>query len=391
MNYLEKRMNDMFSPYIEREELDYRSLIHSDNKIHIPADLWSQMNHELSQEEIIQLLSDVIEEENIPLPYREISKLEAEADFKDLLQMDCRSLIKNGSFYSRYEYNNDFADQYIDQSRTGNKSSDFFHQENRWLCNSINSPSPYRTWTTEKFRKTLFNGLWSLKYKHVDMNNIRTLIGLRKYIASQFRPTAAKAVYQHFGAKKILDFSSGWGDRLAGFLATEGAEEYFGIDPNVNLQAGYQKQIEMAKRITGKDKNAKVVPLPAEEVDIPEDYFDLVFTSPPYFIVERYTNEDNQSWQRYKKLDAWLEGFLFNVLEKSWKALKSGGIMAINISDVYCNHRNNNICDPMCDFMNSFEDSEYNGSWGFRMSKRPRSKAVGEGVFAEPIWIWKKK
>ena len=30
--------------------------------------------------------------------------------------------------------------------------------------------------------------------------------------------------------------------------------------------------------------------------------FDLIFTSPPYYTLERYTQEDNQSWKKYKKL-----------------------------------------------------------------------------------------
>ena len=35
-----------------------------------------------------------------------------------------------------------------------------------------------------------------------------------------------------------------------------------------------------------------------------ENYFDVVFTSPPYFSVERYSHDDTQSWVRYKNIDA---------------------------------------------------------------------------------------
>jgi hypothetical protein len=382
-------MNDMFEMFVE--DIDIDDSIVSNNEISISKSLWNRMNQTMSKEEIIQLISDTIEKENLPLPYRQISRMEAEKDFHELYNTDCSQLIKNGSFYSRYEYSHKFSDFYVEQSKVGNKSSDFFHQENRWKCDSINAPSPFRSWTIEKFRKTLLNALWTLKYDSVDTRKLRSAIGLRKYIASQFRPSAAKAMYQKFNAERILDFSSGWGDRLAGFLATPNAKEYYGIDPNENLQEGYRKQIEMANKLTKEDKEAIVVPSPAEDAYIEKDYFDFIFTSPPYFILERYTQEQNQSWQRYKKIDKWLEDFLFKVLRKSWDSLKSGGTMAINISDVYCNHTNNKICDPMCNFVDNFSDSEYFGCWGFKMSKRPRSKAVGEGVFAEPIWIWKKK
>lgn len=65
--------------------------------------------------------------------------------------------------------------------------------------------------------------------------------------------------------------------------------------------------------------------------------------------------------------------------------------MVINISDVYSNHRINQLCDPMCDYMKQKTDAEFVGTMGLRMNKRPRSKAQDiEGVFAEPIFVWRK-
>ena len=128
----------------------------------------------------------------------------------------------------------------------------------------------------------------------------------------------------------------------------------------------------------------------AEDIYMNEK-FDTVFTSPPYFNIERYNQEDNQSWKRYKKLNNWLDGFLFPVLEKSWNALNSGGTMIINISDVYSNHTINRICDPMNDFISRLSGANYNGAIGLRMAKRPNSKAVkSDGIFVEPMWVWKK-
>ncbi len=43
-------------------------------------------------------------------------------------------------------------------------------------------------------------------------------------------------------AKRVLDTSCGWGDRLAGFFASD-AEEYYGCDPNPNTYQRYQEQI----------------------------------------------------------------------------------------------------------------------------------------------------
>lgn len=205
-------------------------------------------------------------------------------------------------------------------------------------------------------------------------------------IASQFRPSAAKAIYQHFKAENVLDFSAGWGDRLNGFMACEHTKLYVGCDPNDRLHEGYQKQIKLFN--TGKD--ITIHNSPAEDVDFGEDNFELVFTSPPYFDIERYTQEGNQSWKRYRKLDDWLNNFLFTVLDKAWKALKSGGHMVINISDVYSHHTINKMCDPMCNYMKNKQDCKFLGGLGLRLTKRPRSNSSKDGIYGEPIWVFKK-
>ena len=125
--------------------------------------------------------------------------------------------------------------------------------------------------------------------------------------------------------------------------------------------------------------------------EILEYYFDTIFTSPPYFQVERYTQDNNQSWKRYKKLKDWKEQFLFATLEKAWYTLKKGGYLIVNISDVYCNHTINQICDDMNDFIRKL-GSKRHKAIGMAMSKRPNSGALKDktGTFVEPIWIHQK-
>lgn len=211
---------------------------------------------------------------------------------------------------------------------------------------------------------------------------------MRKYIASQFRPSAAKAIYDHFNAENVLDFSSGWGDRLNGAMASQSIKTYVGIDPNDSLYDSYEEQIELFNS----GKNIKMNCFPAEDFlpSYNETEFDFIFTSPPYFIIERYSKENNQSWQRYKKIDNWLSSFLFPVIENSWRLLKSGGHIAINISDVYCNHTINRICDPMNDFISTLPNSVKSENINYRMAKRMGSKSQRDGIFVEPVWIWKK-
>ena len=182
---------------------------------------------------------------------KNIDIFDAKKDFQELENLNTSDLIKEGEVFSRYEYKWDLGEKYIDMSNVGSKSSNYFHQENRFKCDSINAPSPYRTWNDKKFFFTLLNALWTLKVKEVSEDTLRSCIALRKYIASQFRPSSAKAIYEFFKAKNVLDFSAGWGDRLCGFMASEKGEHYVGIDPRKENHPIYEKQAEFYKKNNG--------------------------------------------------------------------------------------------------------------------------------------------
>ncbi len=358
------------------------------NELYISQSAWEEFNLLHSKDDIKEAISNAIEEHQIKIPKDDITLLQTEEDFKNLCNLDAASLLETGKIFTRYDYKYPLSNLYIDSCNVGNKSSNFYHQDSRYLCDSINSPSPYRSWTVKKFRDTLLNCLWTLKFEHIDMKALRSALHLRKYVASQFRPSAAKCIYEHFDSKSVLDFSSGWGDRLNGFLSCKNTKSYFGIDPNLRLYSGYQEQI---KQYNTHDKVVSMNAACAEDVSLQDYTFDTIFTSPPYFNIERYNQENNQSWKRYKKLDNWLNEFLFPVLAKSWNRLNVGGNMIINISDVYSNHTVHKICDPMNDFISKLSGAEYKGTIGLRMAKRPNSKAVrSSGVFVEPMWVWNK-
>ena len=200
-----------------------------------------------------------------------------------------------------------------------------------------------------------------------------------------------ECLYDIFEAKNILDFSSGWGDRLSGFYSSEKTVSYTGIDPNQRLYKEYEKQNKLYKKY--KNKDVQLFEACAEDFDLNQlnKKFDFIFTSPPYFNIEKYTQEENQSWKKYRKFDVWLNEFLFKTLRNAWEQLEEGGVLAINISDVYSGHRINNICDPMNDFISSLDNSFYMGCLGMKMSKRPNNKTTQkEGTFVEPVWFFSK-
>jgi len=369
-------------------------VVNSDHtEIVIPEQQWITMKEQYSRDEIKDVISSAIDEFEIPMPLRKITKQDAINSFNDLRTYDITQTIKTGDTFSRYNYDHDMGEDYLSQCRVGNEASDYFHQYNRFLCDSINAPSPYRSWTIPKFRNGVLNALFTMKFKEVDMTKLRSAIALRKYIASQYKPVIAKAVYEIFDAKDILDFSSGWGDRLAGFYAAKGVNSYTGIDPNGNLQDGYSKQMELYSSLIPETKTAEIIEACAEDaLPLMNKQFDTIFTSPPYFNIEKYTQDDNQSYKRYRKFNSWMDDFLLPVLEMSWDKLKPNGVMIINIADVYSGHTVNKICDPMIDYVQSLPKCTFKGSLSMQMAKRPNSNAKRQdGVFVEPMWIFAKQ
>nr|QBK84638.1 MAG: hypothetical protein LCDPAC01_01190 [Pithovirus LCDPAC01] len=135
-----------------------------------------------------------------------------------------------------------------------------------------------------------------------------------------------------FSATRILDFSSGWGDRLFGALSSQDKlSVYYGIDPNSLLFPGYEKKI--ITRFAKNPSKFKMINAAFESLTLPFDAknFDLIFTSPPYFDYEIYGTGINQSSPRFED---WIVKFLFRSLSKAWKLLQIDGIMAINIQEI---------------------------------------------------------
>jgi hypothetical protein len=375
-------------------ELNYINFI-KDGEFNISNEYWNALNTTYTKDQIKLEMLKAIRIYNIPLPFSKPTVDQVIKDFNNLIVEDSVKIENYEYWHTRYDYKwpleyediNNFI--YLNGSNAGLQASNYYHMDNRLACDSINSPSPIRVWNNDKFMLTLMNYFWSgLITGSITMSTFKQAIGMRKYIASQFKPSVAKYIYNRYAPNGVvLDFSSGWGDRLTGFYASS-AKEYIGIDPNKNLIAGYNDQITMYNSIC-KDKSAKMLPWCAEDVTLGEKV-DLIFTSCPYFNIERYTQDADQSFKKFKKLDDWLAGFLFESIRCFWVNLKEGGHMIINISDVYSNHTINHICDPMNDYINTLKGSEYQGALGLRMAKRPNTNADKEGIFAEPMWVWKK-
>jgi hypothetical protein len=386
--------------------------------IDIPRGDWDTIKVNYDKEFIKDELASILIQYPLPLP--EISEVDAKDAYLKLKGTWWNDILIEGRWFpregsdSKFDYQFDGSQFYFKRINVGNDSSNYFHLKNRWGVDHARNPSATRSWKTEKGIKGALNALFTLPdIDGVNKKTIRVALSLRKYVASQFKPSIAKALYERFESKRILDFSMGWGDRLAGFYASNCGEVYVGLDPNTMNHVAYGAQVnfyESFRTFFEVEKKVEFYKEPAEDFDFTSylDYFDTVFTSPPYFDIERYSDEETQSWVRYKSIDDWNSLFLHKTLKNIIPTLKLGGIMAINISDVYSHGEWKSITNPMNSFLES-EGLEYLGCIGMEMAKRPNSGGAGGGksehfsdetlkkveetrgkVFGEPIFIWKK-
>ena len=406
--------------------LDYfDKFLNQEPYLYIDEKEWTYITETFEKEDVRESLAKVAM--TYPMPTQEISVKDFRKDYGKLKGTWYRDLLTEGEWFARSEDGYDYpleykgSQWYFSRNNIGNKASNYFQQENRWSVESSSYPGPKRTWETFDFMKSLMGAAYSLKLERIDRSILRTMIGLRKYICSQFKPNVAKALYDYFDSRNVLDFSVGWGDRLAGFYASSKTEMYVGVDPRKENHPIYERQAEHYERMTNNfwetEKKSIFHRDAAEDFDFSKYYdtFDTIFTSPPYFNIERYGDDDNQSWVRYKDIDSWNYQFLQKSLDNMIPTLKSGGKLCVNISDVNAKTKGGaqylKICDPMNEFLDEYRDMEYIGCIGMEMAKRPNSGGAGTAKdnsqfkektlemveknkdkrFCEPIWIWEKK
>lgn len=301
----------------------------------------------------------------------------------------------------------------INQNLTINHISNFYQLDNRLNCDLMDRKSAIYGFENEliPIRLLYRNVFKKEKKRYFDKEVFRYIFGYNYGIASNFSVNSAKLIYEKLKGKKVIDTSSGWGDRLAAFYLSYYSEEYVGMDPNPKVYETYKTQIiNYEKFLENKDHKIidygdhfvshgikKVTIYNCGMEDFPyenyKDYFDLYFTSPPYFNTELYSDEhkENQSWYKYPTYDSWKNDFLLNTFNKLWKAMKQNSYFCVNIIDPKDRKKNRlPLCDDMIDEICKYENSNYIGFYCLRLSNISSKKEEMKKLMYEPIWIFKK-
>ena len=128
---------------------------------------------------------------------------------------------------------------------------------------------------------------------------------------------------------KVLDPCAGWGGRLVGFLASD-ATEYDGTDASPYQCEGDKLIYDTFRDVTQGEKQVSITCSPFEKRTLRNAYFDIAITSPPYFDTEKYIGGE-QSRETSSNYEQWRDTFYRVLIEKTFAALKVGGIFCLQV------------------------------------------------------------
>lgn len=293
---------------------------------------------------------------------RSITKEEAIKSYEDLKAIECSEIGKN--------------------SRVGLPCLDYFLLKHRIKAKTKRHISFYEAMKDDKLVAYLNEKITKIKKNPPSALTDDELLKERYSVfqlyygtINQFRPSEAKRLYCRLKPTiGVLDFSAGWGGRCLGAMAY--GVPYIGIDANKNMRSSYEQMV----KTVDPDADVKLFFQPSETVDFSKFNYDLVFTSPPYFMLEEY-----EKMPEYGSEEGFLEKFFRPVVFSAWKHLKSPGYMALNMPKA--------MYDAVKGEMPPLHKRLQLSVASRHPSNAAAGRSIGEknvGSRSEGIYIWKK-
>lgn len=161
--------------------------------------------------------------------------------------------------------------------------------------------------------------------------------------AINFSPMRAKAIYERFCPANgiIYDYSAGFGGRMLGALSSNNNYTYIAIQPNSDT---YYNLLQLGQLIENNThrKNSFQIYNNCSEIFLPKEKIDFAFSCPPFFDLERYSNEQTQSIIKFPEYNVWLEEYVRPTIKNCYVSLKENGIYGVDLMNYY--KHNKKIC-----------------------------------------------
>jgi 16S rRNA G966 N2-methylase RsmD len=216
-------------------------------------------------------------------------------------------------------------------NREGMKLLEHF-QPHFWETESETGDSIAKLWNNAEIRAKALERT-EKHYDKIYKSEIRRNLAFfsKAPLPTMYRPLLTKGIVSSTNAKKVLDPCIGWGGRMIGTLSLPDTH-FTGCDPSTKTYNGLYEIAELCKivdRATLFNDGAEVV-LPT----LPSGEYDLVLTSPPYFTLEIYADEESQSVKKHSTYKEWVDNWLEVVIKECLRCLKPDGISAWSVKNM---------------------------------------------------------
>ena len=259
------------------------------------------------------------------------------------------------------------------RSRIGNNVVDYFTFRQRLETKGKYDISFFEfIQNIEEFKKKKFIQTMLTYYKDVkNKNNTKNEYIVLKEVynicisaINIMRPLNCMEMYTKYKAKRVLNFCAGWGGSAVAAAALN-LDAYYGVEINSDLKQPYDNMITFLQtKCATKFEN---IICDAVDVDYSNMNYDTVFSSPPYYFLEKYAN--NVKYSSKKDMD---DKFYRPLFAKTHNGLQPGGHYIINVcKEVY--------------------DNVLKGLLGDAHESFPLKKSKRQNNHTEMVYVWVKK
>jgi hypothetical protein len=259
------------------------------------------------------------------------------------------------------------------RSRIGNNVVDYFtflqrlETKGKYDINFFEFIQNIEDFKKKKFIQTMLTYYKDVKNKNNTKNEYIVLKEVYNICISAInimRPLNCMEIYTKYKAKRVLNFCAGWGGSTVAAAALN-LDAYYGVEINSDLKQPYDNMLQFLK--TKCATQFENIICDAVEVDYSNMIYDTVFSSPPYYFLEKYAN--NVKYGSKKDMD---DKFYRPLFTKTYNGLQPGGHYIINVcKEVY--------------------DNVLKGLLGDAHESFPLKKSKRQNNHTEMVYVWVKK
>lgn len=188
----------------------------------------------------------------------------------------------------------------------------------------------------------------------------------------------------------VLDTSAGFGSRMSAALIS--GHNYCGIDPNKQLCNKLKEYHSFLTRNGIVDTSQRFgLYCKGSEIEISDlkNKFDVSFTSPPYFNLEKYSDDDFESTKNYGNYSLWVERFVKPTVLNTYSYLKCNGYAMINIKNL---SKKLPLYDDFFAAFSLVDGFEYVETFDMTIAKKQYGlRGTGDIENKEPVMVFRKK